>query len=61
MITPDDLKRIIKGGAERIDNPKDCKDYLWSELHSLDLSPDPDNKQASACLKLISKIVGKGQ
>jgi hypothetical protein len=60
MMTPDDIKRVVQGGLDRIDSPKDCKDYLWAELSALDLKPDSNDRHVNAVIRLINKIIGKG-
>ncbi len=59
-MTPDDIKRVVQGGLDRIDSPKACKDYLCTELSALDLKPDSKDKHVNAVIRLINKIVGTG-
>jgi len=60
MITTEDIKRVVQGGLDRLDKPTECKEYLWAELHSLNLTANHDDKNINAIVRLINKIVGRG-
>ncbi len=60
MVNPDDLKRIITGGLDRLDKPKTAIAWVKAEVRSLGLRPDTQDATVNAVIRLINKVAKNG-
>ena len=60
MASPDDLKRILAGGLDRLDTPKTALAWVKTEVRSLGLKPDTKDATVNALIRLINKVAKNG-
>ncbi len=60
MANPDDLKRILEGGLDRLDTPKTALAWVKTEVRSLGLKPDTKDATVNAVIRLINKVAKNG-
>ncbi|MGB0141469.1 MAG: hypothetical protein ACPF8W_00190 [Luminiphilus sp.] len=60
MANPDDLKRIIAGGMDRLDTPKTALAWVKAEVRSLGLTPDTKDATVNSIIRIINKVVRNG-
>jgi|TARA_A200000159_G_scaffold130962_1_gene127888 hypothetical protein len=60
MVNPDDLKRIITGGLDRLDKPKTALAWVKTEVRGLGLKPDTKDATANSVIRIINKVVRNG-
>ena len=61
MASPDDLKRILAGGLDRLDTPKTALAWVKTEVRSLGLISGVSAKQAAGQLVILDTAGASGK
>lgn len=57
MMQPEDIRRIITTAVEKLDNPKECRDYLKAQLSEIDQQDFGNGTKP--IVNMIAKVLGK--
>lgn len=57
MADADALVKIIRGGLDRLADPKAAHNWVVSEVRGLGLAPNTGDKTTNSIIRLINKVV----